>query len=252
MKRSLTRPVVVAPVFVAAVVGAVLVGSFVVGGAPPAKVAVAATSPASNEGVVVDGTGTTTGVPDVLRLTLGVSGSGADVTSALNTVNAQIARVQAQLRKDGAGGNDIQTSDVNIYPVSTKKGRRYEVSEQLTAKLRDLKTAGKAISNAVKVGGPGISLQGVSFSLEDDAKLLNKAREEAFSDAKQKAERYARLSGATLGKVQLVTESTQSPPVDYTQKFAASGGLASTDAPVPLYAGTSNVSVSVTVRWALS
>ena len=166
--------------------------------------------------MVVDGTGRTVGVPDVLRLTLGVSGSGPDVTSALDTVNAQIARVRAQLRKDGAGGNDIQTSDVNIYPVSTKKGRRYQVSEQLTAKLRDLKTAGRAITNAVTVGGPGISLQGVSFSLEDNAKLLNEARDEAFADAKQKAERYARLSGASLAKVELVAETTQSPQVDFT------------------------------------
>ena len=241
------RYILAVPLVVAAIVAA-----FLLGGARPPKVAVAASSPTSNDGVVVDGTGMTVGVPDVLRLTLGVSGSGPDVTSALNTVNAQIARVRAQLRKDGAGGNDIQTSDVNIYPVPTKKGRRYEVSEQLTAKLRDLKTAGRAISNAVTVGGPGISLQGVSFSLEDDAKLLNKAREEAFADAKQKAERYARLSGATLGKVQLVAETTLSPPVDYTKNFALSGAAGAPQASVPLYAGTSQVSVSVTVRWALS
>ena len=246
MKRSFVAvPVVL-------VLAVVAVAAYLLGGARPPTAAVAATTTASNDGVVVDGTGKTVGVPDVLRLTLGVSGSGGDVTSALNTVNAQIARVRAQLRKDGADGNDIQTADVNIYPTYSKKGRRYQVSEQLTAKLHNLKTAGRAISNAVAVGGPGLSLQGVSFSLEDNEALLNKARDEAFADAKQKAERYAHLSGASLGKVSLVTESVLSPPVAYDKQVFRGALTAATDASVPLYAGTSDISVSVTVRWALS
>jgi len=245
---TLNSTLLAAPVLVLAVVAA-----FLFGGAHTPKPAVAATPEASSDGVVVDGLGKTEGIPDVLRLTLGVSASGPDVTSALNTANLQIARVRAQLRKDGARGTDIATSDVSIYAVQTKQGRRFQVSEQLTAKLHDIKTAGKAITNAVTVGGKGISLQGVSFALEDNVKLLNKARDAAYADARQKAERYARLSGAKLGKVQLVAETTLSPSVSYGQSFKSALGNfpRAAAADVPLYAGTSQVSVSVTVRWAL-
>ena len=58
---------------------------------------------------------------------------------------------------------------MSIYPIEIRKARRYQVSEQLTAKLRDLSVAGAAISDAVNAGGNGTTLNGVSFALEDNA-----------------------------------------------------------------------------------
>lgn len=229
----------------------VLVVAFWLGTDHRGTAALAAPAAATGDGVVVEGTGETTGTPDVLRVTLGIANSGADVTAALNAASAQIARVHNQLVQDGTKAVDIQTSDLSIYPVSTKKGRRYDVSETLTAKLRDLHRAGAAISHAVAAGGAGISLQGVSFTLEDNAGLLDQARQRAFADARQKAERYAKLSGSTLGKVLLVSETTQAPDVGRELSFdSASAGRAI--APVPLYAGSSSLTVTVTVRWSLS
>jgi uncharacterized protein YggE len=213
--------------------------------------AVAAPTPLSGEhGVVVDGSGEASGAPDVLRLTLGVVGDGSDVSSALNQANAQVTRIRAALARHHAKPEDIQTSDVSIYPIEIRKARRYQVSEQLTAKLRNLGEAGQAISDAVSAGGNGTTLGGVSFSLEDNAKLLDNARDKAFADARRKAERYATLSGLSLGTVQLVAETVESPPVPFYDKQAAAAGVV--DSPVPLYQGQSQVSVRVTVRWALS
>lgn len=225
-------------------------GSFLLGGTRQPEPATAAPAAASaDEGVVVDGVGTVVGIPDVLHLTLGVSGSGPDVTRTLATVDAQVARVRAELRKAGADGNSIQTQNVSVYPMQTKKGRVFQVSEQLTAVL-PVKTAGAAISQALLVGGKSVSLDNVSFALEKDEALLNRARTEAFADAKQKAERYARLSGRSLGKVQLVSESLRSPATPYPAGSASFASLrAAKD--VRLYAGTSEVSVSVSIRWSL-
>jgi uncharacterized protein YggE len=231
------------------VVLAALVAAYLVGGGSPGP-AVAASSAADGASVVVDGTGEATGAPDVLRLSMGIAASGADVNAALDRANGQIARIEASLRAHGAKKEDLQTSNVSIYPVSTKAGRRYQVSEQLTAKLSDLKRAGGAISAAVAAGGAGVSLDGVSFALEDNVALLDAARDKAYADARRKAEHYARLAGGTLGKVQLVSESVESPQVFAEKGFREAAAMPASD--VPLYTGSSQVNVRVTIRWALS
>lgn len=240
----MNRTVLAAPLVAAAVVGA-----FLVGDDRSTKVAVAADTAAATSGVVVDGLGKVSGTPDVLRVTLGVSLRRADVSAVLKDANALQNRVRAALKKDGVAAKDLQTSGVNIYPSYDKKGRRngYSVSETLTAKLRNLDKAGRAISDAVVAGGNSATLQGVSFALEDNVALLGQARDAAYAEAKAKAQRYADLSGRTLGEVQLVTESVSAP-----QPFgsALSFTRAATSA-VPIDPGSAQVSVSVTVRWAL-
>lgn len=199
----------------------------------------------------MDGVGAVSGTPDVLTLSMGVSVTGTDVNDTLNRANAQIAKVEASLRAHGAKKEDLQTSNVNIYPMDVKRVRRYQVSEQLTAKLRDLKGAGSAISAAVAAGGNGVTLDGISFSLEDNEKLLDAARDKAYADAKRKAEHYAELSGSGLGKVQLVAETVQSPELYADKRAFAAGGPAQASE-VPLYTGSAQLNVRVTVRWALT
>jgi uncharacterized protein YggE len=122
------------------------------------------------------------------------------------------------------------------------------VTETLTAKLRDIGKAGRAITDAVRAGGNEAVLQGVTFSLEDNKALLEQARDHAYADARAKAEQYAHLSGRTLGEVQLVAETaTPVSPMPYAFDATASALKAA----VPIDAGTQDVTVTVTVRWAL-
>lgn len=241
MKRTLAVAAAVA------VVAAYLLS----GGRAPQRVAVAADVPATTNGIVVDGVGRTSGTPDVLRVTLGVNVHRSDVSSAMNAASSRQTKIRDSLRKHGVAKQDLQTSDVSVYPDYDNRGRPdgYRVSETLTAKLRDMKKAGQAIADAVAAGGNEAVVQGVSFSLEDNAALLEQARDAAFKDAKAKAERYAGLSGRALGEVQLIAETT-SPvqPVPYAYDSART---ASALKAVPIEPGTSDVSVSVTVRWAL-
>ena len=232
----------------AAVIGVYLFG----GGHAPQHAAVAADVPATTNGIVVDGIGKVSGTPDVLRVTLGVSVHRSDVSSALSAANSRQARIRAVLSKAGVASKDVQTSDVNVYPDYDSKGRPngYRVSETLTAKLHDMKKAGRAISDAVEAGGDDAVVQGVSFSLEDNAGLLAQARDAAFADAKAKAERYASLSGRTLGAVELITEASNGSQV-YPMPYAYDSATRGASKAVPIDPGTSDVSVSVNVRWAL-
>jgi uncharacterized protein len=232
----------------AAVAGVFLFG----GGNSPHGAAVAADVPTTTNGIVVDGVGRTSGTPDVLRVTLGVNVHRSDVSSAMTAANTRQTKVRNSLRKHGVAEKDLQTSDVSVYPDFDRRGRPngYHVSETLTAKLRDLKTAGQAITDAVRAGGDEAVVQGVSFSLEDNADLLAQARDQAFADAKAKAARYAQLAGRALGEVQLVAE-TASPQQPQPIPYAYDGAGAALKAAVPIDPGTSDVSVTVTVRWAL-
>jgi uncharacterized protein YggE len=231
---------------------AVVAGGYFVGTVHSPRPAVAdATNPAE-QGVVVSGLGKVSGTPDVLRVQLGVEVRRADVSAALRDANAAQNRVRSAVRADGVDAKDMQTSDVSLYPSFNAKGvpNGYTVTESLTLKLRTLGQAGKTIGDAVTAGGNAARLQGVSFALEDNARLLEQARDAAYADAKTKADRYAELSGRALGPVELVSE--QAPTGDVPMPMARADLAAGAgSAAVPLDAGQSQVSVSVTVRWSL-
>lgn len=241
----MNRSLLAAPLVVVALAGAYLIG----GGSGPRVATAQTTDPAPRQGVVVDGLGKVSGTPDVLRAILGVSVHGKDVSGTLGRASELQAAVAASLKRNGVAAVDLQTSDVQINQDYTNKGvpNGYRVTETLTAKLRNLKRAGRALSDAVAAGGDQAVLQGVSFALEDNAALLAKARDGAFADAKAKAEQYAALAGRSLGDVVLVSE-TASPaaPMPYAADRLA---FASAGPAVPVEAGSQDVSVSVTVRW---
>ncbi|MCW2572251.1 MAG: hypothetical protein JWO88_2309, partial [Frankiales bacterium] len=162
-------------------------------------------------------------------------------------------RVRAAARRDGVDPKDMQTADVSLYPSYSNKGvpNGYLVNQSLTLKLRNLAKAGKTIGDAVIAGGNAARVQGVSFALEDNAALLQQARDAAYHDARQKAERYAELSGRALAQVELVSEQVPqgAQPMPYAMADSAAAGPKLSE--VPIDAGQSQVSVSVTVRWSL-
>lgn len=235
-------------------VAAIVAGGCLVGTVHAPTPAGAESPSAAQEGVIVSGLGKVSGTPDVLRVQLGVEVRRADVSAALRDANSIQTKVRDAVRRDGVDAKDMQTADVSLYPSYTSKGapNGYHVSQTLTVKLRDLARAGKTIGDAVIGGGNAVRVQGVSFALEDNASLLEKARDAAYGEARKKAERYAELAGRSLGPVELVSEQvpTGDQPMSYARD-ALAAAPASPSASVPLDAGQSQVSVSVTVRWSL-
>ena len=229
----------------------VLVGS-VINPLREASPAAADARDPAQQGVVVSGLGKVSGTPDVLRLQLAVEVRRPNVSTALRDANAVQSRVRGALRADGVEAKDVQTADVSVSPSYDQKGRPngYVVSESTVVQLRELSSAGRTIGDSVAAGGDAVRVQGVSFTLEDNAALLDKARDAAFADARSKAERYAQLAGRALGQVELVDE--QAPSGDRPLPYArADLAMAAPSSAVPLDAGQAQVSVSVTVRWSL-
>ena len=88
----------------------------------------------------------------------------------------------------------------------------------------------------------------MSYSIDDDSKLVSDARARAFNDAKDRAQQYAQLSGLSLGKIISISEapagSPPAPPVPMPR------GAMATE--VPLQPGEQTVGFSVTAVWELT
>jgi uncharacterized protein len=204
-------------------------------------------------GITVGGTAQASGTPDTLRLDLSVVASASSVREALARANGSADVVQRSLLGSGVAKKDLQTSGLSITPSydyaksGTARLTGYEVSESVSARLRNLGRAGDAIGKAVEAGGDAVRVNGVSLDLEDTGSLVSGARDEAFADARTKAGQYARAAGRSLGVVVSIAESVATPsPIS-----VPAAAMAKT-AEVPVEPGSQNVSVTVTVVFALS
>jgi uncharacterized protein YggE len=208
-------------------------------------------------GVSVDGTGRVTGTPNLLRLDSSVTVTKPTVTEAMQAANTVMAAVQQTLKSDGVAAADLQTSGLSVQPNytyanNTQRLTGYQVSENLSVVLRNLSTAGSIISDAARVGGDSLQIGGASLDIDQDDALIAKARQAAFADALAKAQTYAQAAGRTLGAVSSISESTDSQPVTYDYRMAAAAPAAGSDAPVPIQAGSQDVTVNVAVTWTLN
>ena len=248
-----SRPVAAGLAAALVLAGATAVGATTLRGGPAAaEPTPAAAEPGRGLGVDVGGEATASGTPDVLRFTVGVGARAADVDAAVSSANASAAKVVASLAARRVAKRDTQTAVLQISPQYDRKGRvitGYVVREDLRVTVRDLKTAGATISAAVAAGGNAARLSGVVFALEEDDALRTAARDEAYAEARAKAEQYARLSGRRLGDVVSIEEDVRQTPSD--PYLSASYDTAAARSAVPIEAGSTEVRVTVQVRWAL-
>ena len=252
------RALAVGGLAAAALIGAFALGSSQGNAAPSpsagraptgARLAVLASATGSGR-ITVTGTGDVTGTPNQLVLAMGVQVTGSSVGLALARANHAVNRVTTALRAGGIAAADIQTSGLSIwpnYPANSQTPSGYSVSESLTATLNSLAAAGAQIDAAVHAGGDATTVSGISLNLTDSGPLLAQARARAVADATAKATQYAKALGEPLGPLVSVTDQAD------TQPFAGYGAAnaAASKAAVPITPGTQQLSVSITVVFAV-
>ena len=204
-----------------------------------------------DDGVTVTGQGDVSGKPDTLTSDFGVSTTQPSVSAAVAATASTATTVVNTLKGKGVAEADIQTQNYAVFPsFTTVRGRSvpngYTVSETLSVKLHDLAGAGAVIDAVTQTAGDSVSVQGVSFTLEDNKQLLAQARQKAWDDAVARARQLGSLSGRHLGPTQGIDETVT--PFGVTGKFAASSAQA---ALTPIEPGQVSTSVTLTVRFAL-
>jgi len=204
-------------------------------------------------GIAVSGRGEVLGTPDTLQMSFGVSVLRPTVKQAVADAAALADQLISNLTSSGVATDDIQTANYSIYPEydyssNQRKLVGYRVGNTVTAKIRDVDSAGSVIDAAVVGVGDEIQVSGVSFSIEDDEELISAARSAAWEDARSKAQQLADLAGLALGDAVMISESVVGTPPQPLYRAAFEDSVAGS-VETPIEAGQQQVAVTLQVRF---
>jgi hypothetical protein len=210
---------------------------------------------ADNRFITVTGVGTVSVVPDAVRFNATVSSLASTNAAALSSASKSAAAVRAALVAKGIAAKDIRSANISVYPEynwtqdAGTKITGYRASQSFDVLVRTASKAGSIIEAVVTAGGDNVQLGGVIPTTLNPSVATEDARAAAVTNAKSKATSYAKLLGTSIGKVLSLEE--QSSPV-YSSPFPmAKAGLAA-DQAVEIDLGEQDVTVTITVRWALN
>ncbi len=249
-------------------VAAVAVGALVIGGTGLgfALSAGASTStpttPAgcgsSQPRLTVQGTGQAKGTPDLLTAVFGFTSSAGTSSAALSQNNAEVNQALLALGGQGVAQADIQTTGLTlapqyVYPKGVPTLTGYQVTNTVTAKLRDLKKAGAAIDGVVNATGNAATVNSLNFSFDNPTGVEDQARVKAVHQAVAHAGAMAAAAGRRLGAVCSLTDTTQ-PSVFAPGSAGLAYGAQSNDATsaVPVEPGSQTQTDQVTMVYALN
>lgn len=200
--------------------------------------------------ITTRGVGTVTGTPDTLTVVLGVQTRAAAAAAALADNTTRTSALLDVLRGRGVAADDLRTNRLQIFPTFENDGRisGYEVTNEVTATLRDIGGAGALVDAAAQAAGDAVRVQQISFGIDDDAEPRSRARADAVRQAVTQARQLADAAEVGLGPILSITEVVDGqPPVPVARDSAAAAQAA-----VPIEPGTQDVSVTVEVVHAVA
>ena len=203
--------------------------------------------------ITVTGVGTISVVPDAVRFSATVSSIGSTNAAALSSATKSAAAVRSALLKAAIATKDIRSANISVYPEYnyTQEGGTkitgYRASQTFDVLVRNTSKAGTIIEAVVSAGGDNVQLGGVIPTTLDPSAAAEEARAAAVANAKSKASSYAKLLGTSIGKV--LTLEEQSSPIYSTPFPMAKAEMA--DSAIQIDLGEQDVTVNITVRWAL-
>lgn len=213
--------------------------------------------------ITVNGEGEAIALPDIASFSFSVSMDADTVSEAQSGVTAKMDAILRALKDLGIEEKDIKTSDYSFYPkyvytpiycVTTPcpGGRQtqdgYTASHSVSVKVRDTENAGQALAVAGEQGATNLS--SISFTVDDQDKIIDEARAEAIADAKEKAEMLADELGVKLVRVMGYSDNQGGGPMPYYREAAMGADTVSFQAKAPtLPTGENKVMVSVSVTY---
>lgn len=197
--------------------------------------------------ITVNAVGQVQAAPDVAHLSVGSEAQAPTAREALDKAKANGEKISQALIAAGIPEKDIQTSNINAYPVNApgKDGSpppeptSYRASVNLFITINDLSKSGVALDVATRAGANQVG--GVNYAIKDDSSLRTQALEQAVKQARPKAEAIARGLGLQIGEVLTVVED---PNGYYGPPYGGKGDSG-------INPGQLTVGVRVTVSYAI-
>lgn len=225
-----------------------------------APAAAHAQQPASVAGSALGGlrldivaTGEVGRAPDLVTIMAGVVTRAPQAEAALRDNAARMERVRAALRRLGIQPRDIQTGSISLSQDYERRVEGspqpvgYVASNQLSVRFRDIAAAGRIIDALVAEGVNNV--QGPIFGIQDREGAANEARTLALTQARNRADLYARALGTRVRRIVAVSEAGPMQGIvvgEAAQMRAANGGAATAIEP-----GEQMVAATLTVTFEL-
>lgn len=201
----------------------------------------------SPAGITVMGTGSAKAVPDVAEWSFGVRSEAESAAAAMRDNAAVAKRLIDALKSAGIKGDDLRTESVSLYPQQDEMGQNiigYSASNTVHATM-PISKAGTVIDKAVAAGANEI--YGPNLRVSDSDAQYAQAVDEAFDDARARAEAVAAKAGVTLGRPVAIVEGGGSPIPYYAERAMAEGA---TD--LAIEPGQQEIQAVLTVTFAIS
>ena len=212
-----------------------------------------------------DGNGEVFAAPDIAMVNITIREEAKEVKEAQAEATAKEKAVLDFLEKEGIAKKDIKTESYNSYPKydygtpcygygygmpcreKTPEIIGYEVSENISVKVRELEKAGDLV---VGIGALGITeISGPNFSIENEDDLKAEARKLAIDEAKAKAEALASDLGVRLVRIVNFSEGGNYYMPTYAMGLEAKmDSVASSPAP-ELPTGENKITSYVTITY---
>jgi uncharacterized protein YggE len=202
--------------------------------------------------VVVSASGSVKVSPDSVLINASVSNVALDNSTALATANKSADAMRAALKANKVEDKYLKSQNLMVNPEYkySNSGSQligYRATQSFEITIRDANNSGTVIDAITKAVGNSLVINQVSSFIYDPVAAQASAREIAMKNAKAKAESYAKLSGAKLGKVQFINEEPlqlQSVPMAVG---TAKAGAESTQIDL----GEQTIIVNLSVTWFL-
>jgi uncharacterized protein YggE len=201
---------------------------------------------ATSHTITVIGAASVTRVPDVVRISVGVTATKSTVKLARDAAGRSMKAVIASIKALGIDEKDIKTTGIDLSAQynNSSKITGYRMSEQLQITVRDLDKAGDVVANATAKGATEVN--GLSFEVADPASAMDEARAAAIAQARTSAQKMAAAAGVSLGEVVSISESFASSPGPYYSADSLRG------AAIPqIEPGTQDVQATVSVIFSI-
>jgi uncharacterized protein len=204
--------------------------------------------------VSVSGSGSVSVQPDAAVVVVGVRTEAEEASAALNQNSQEVTALLNALQQAGITPDNIQTQHISLSPrygdVRETPGQPqvtgYIATNTVQVRVADIAEVGQLLDTVVQAGSNLI--ENIRFEVSDPTQNLQQAREQAFNNARQKAEQLASLAGGQLGMVVSISETSfQLPP-----PFGRGGADFAVQQAVPVEPGTQNVQVDLHVTWELT
>lgn len=207
-----------------------------------------ASARSAERSITVTGEASVSVAPDNANIRLGVTSQGKNAREASEANARQMTNVLAAIKEAGVADRDVQTSRLSLQP-QYEQGKAgparllgFQVTNQVTIRIREIDKFPGILDRAIAAGANEMS--GIEFVVSEQSKLLDQARDDAVTDARRKAELYAKAAGVKLGPVTSISEEGASPPRPVMQAMRASA--------VPVAPGEQLLRAAISVTFELT